>query len=107
MAQTKSVGIILFMDDTDIMEGDSRAKKEITSMICEFSTEDIGILVESMVGLVLSSDCNLEVSDAADVCKNIVLKAYTGSYIHQENGISYMLENTTGAYRFYVSVLQK
>lgn len=107
MAQSKSVGIILFMDDTNIMEGDSREKKEVTSMVCEFSTEDISILVEAMVGIVLSSDCSLEVSDAADVCKNIVIKAYTGSYIHKENGISYMLENTTGAYRFYVSVLQK
>lgn len=105
---TGTIGILLYCDDDAVMEDSAQNNgNEITSMICTFQTDDMSKIVQATIGMILTSDPSLEMSDAASIAKATVLSMYANNDYYEKNGIKYLFGELDGKYRFVVSVLEK
>ena len=107
MDGNSQIGTILFCDDGSIMDGDQKdSRGAISSMICSFSSSDASEVAPGLLGIILACDESLEISDASDIAKGVLVNSIDGSaYTH--HGISYLLGSPEGKYLLVVSLSEQ
>ena len=100
-----TIGIVLFTDDENILDGDYKtAQNTFSTIVCDFSTNDMDLIVQATIGLILTCDPQLELSDAVDVARKTILSVYGSSDPYYFHDIGYALGDYNGTFRFVVSL---
>ena len=97
---------IQFTDKKNLLKKDSENKSDISCIMAYFLSDDAAVFADVAVGVVLTCDSSLEVSDASAIVKKAFLSSAEGkSYKH--NGISYAFTPASSGYLFVASLLNK
>lgn len=105
MNGTSIVATVIFNDDEGFMDGDqSNARNTISSMICSFNDVDTGEVALALIGVILTCDVSLEVSDAKEIAQSATQASLSGEPV-EHNGIKYALGLMDGNWMLVVSVL--
>lgn len=101
--EDEAIAAILFNDNTSEMNGDLQNSATIESLMTYFYTDDISEIVPAMLGIILTCDNTLEISDAADVGKALVLASLSNEPYYK-NDIGYVFGENNGSYMLVVSL---
>lgn len=107
---SEHIGTILFIDSDSIMNtGTEDENSRIVTVICAFEVDDTEKQINSTLGIMMTCDPSLDVSEAADLGKKVILSAYTTDGIYENNGIKYLFgihSDKSGRTQFVASVYE-
>lgn len=103
---SESIAAIMFLSDDNILTATGVDSHEVDTIVASYYTDDLSHVVNVMIGIMVACDNTLEVSDAADIGKQIIVSSYLGEPYYN-NGLGYVFGDDGDGYKLIVSVSDK
>ena len=96
-----SIGAIMYLGGGDSLTPDDADSAEINGMICYWYTEDNGIIVEIMGGILCGCDASLN-KEASYTTLSAIIDSYGDTY--SQNGIIHTVTLNDGDFVFVLAI---
>lgn len=105
--QGKSIAGIQFTDENTYLKDGEQDNQTISCIMSYFVADDMDAFVDICMGIVLTCDSSLEVSDAKDILQSAMLSTANGKP-YRHHGVGYAFSSfSSGGYLFVASLLDK